>query len=167
MNALDILNDSITRIGEYADSLRGKITSDQLNWYPFDHDNSIAWLLWHTGREVDLQVAHLWNATQVWESGSYGEKTGLGKAGAHIGYGHTPEEARAIVADDASVLLDYIVDSVDFFKAYLVTLSDEDLDEIIDRNWDPAVSRGARLVSIVDDAAQHIGQVQYVLGMKK
>ena len=36
---------------------------------------------------------------------------------------------------------------------------------MVDEQWDPPVTRGARLVSILDDAAQHIAQAAYVLGM--
>lgn len=32
-------------------------------------------------------------------------------------------------------------------------------------SWDPPVTMGVRLVSIVDDDAQHIGQAAYVRGL--
>lgn len=40
-----------------------------------------------------------------------------------------------------------------------------DWDEVIDRDWTPEVTRGVRMVSIVDDAAQHVGQAAYIAGM--
>jgi hypothetical protein len=43
-------------------------------------------------------------------------------------------------------------------------LTEADLDQVIDENWDPPVTRGVRLVSIIDDAAQHVGQAAYVAG---
>ena len=48
---------------------------------------------------------------------------------------------------------------------HLGTLTVADLDDVIDEEWDPPVTRGARLVSIVDDAIQHLAQAAYVLGM--
>lgn len=47
---------------------------------------------------------------------------------------------------------------------YVTTLTDEELARIVDRNWDPPVTASARLVSIVDDCAQHLGQAAYVRG---
>ena len=40
-----------------------------------------------------------------------------------------------------------------------------DLDRVVDRNWDPPVTMGVRLVSIADDCLQHIGQAAYVRGL--
>ena len=49
--------------------------------------------------------------------------------------------------------------------AYLDTLSDEDLAEVVDRQWDPPVTLGVRLVSVVDDDAQHVGQAAFAKGL--
>lgn len=48
---------------------------------------------------------------------------------------------------------------------YAATLSEADLSEIIDRSWTPPVTRGVRLVSMIDDAAQHVGQAAYAAGI--
>ena len=45
---------------------------------------------------------------------------------------------------------------------FVETLTADDLARIVDRNWDPPVTASARLVSIVDDCAQHLGQAAYV-----
>jgi len=34
----------------------------------------------------------------------------------------------------------------------------------VDQSWDPPVTCGVRLISIIDDAAQHVGQAAYVVG---
>ena len=41
---------------------------------------------------------------------------------------------------------------------YLGTLSDDDLDRVIDESWNPPVTLGVRLVSVVNDDMQHAGQ---------
>ena len=48
---------------------------------------------------------------------------------------------------------------------YVAELSETDLSEVIDHNWNPDVTRGVRLVSIIDDAAQHVGQAAYAAGI--
>jgi hypothetical protein len=49
--------------------------------------------------------------------------------------------------------------------AYLATLTDGDLDRVVDTAWDPPVTLGVRLVSVADDDAQHVGQAAYVRGL--
>ncbi|MDO4242405.1 MAG: DUF664 domain-containing protein [Actinomyces sp.] len=43
-------------------------------------------------------------------------------------------------------------------REYLSGLEPAALDEVVDRSWDPPVTRGVRIASIIDDAAQHSGQ---------
>ena len=40
-----------------------------------------------------------------------------------------------------------------------------DLDRVVDEHWDPPVTLLARLVSIEQDAVQHLGQAAYVRGV--
>ena len=49
--------------------------------------------------------------------------------------------------------------------SYLGSLTDVDLDEVVDERWDPPVTRGVRLVSVVSDDLQHAGQAAYVRGL--
>jgi len=44
-------------------------------------------------------------------------------------------------------------------------LADDDLDRIVDRRWDPPVTLGVRLVSVIADDLQHVGQAAYVRGL--
>lgn len=165
MDALDILRDAATRPIDSLRSIADRITPANLNRHPAGHDNSIAWLLWHTGRELDVQLAHLTGDDEVWRAQGFRDRSGLGASGDPVGYGHSPEEARAIAVDDAAVLIDYVAACTDALLAYLDTLSEADLDDVVDRHWDPPVTRGVRLVSVIDDAAQHIAQAAYVVGM--
>lgn len=165
MDAIDLLRDLTSRPRHVADSLRGRLGPLELAAHPGGHPNSIAWLLWHTGREIDVQVAALTGQEEVWAKDDFGERLGLGAEGAAVGYGHSPEQARAIEVQDGEALLDYVLASLDALEYYLDELAAFDLGDIVDEAWDPPVSRGARLVSIVDDAIQHLAQASYVLGM--
>jgi hypothetical protein len=44
-------------------------------------------------------------------------------------------------------------------------VTDPDLGRIVDEGWDPPVTLGVRLVSVIDDCAQHIGQAAFVRGI--
>lgn len=164
MNGIEILIDLARRPQAAAEALRGRLTPALLNAHPH-HDNSIAWLLWHAGREIDEQLSHLSGSVSVWIDGGFQDRFAL-EAGPHEhGYGHTAEQARAIHVTDPDLLIDYMSACVDAQVGYLETLGDADLSRIIDERWDPPVTLGARMVSITDDAAVHVGQAAYIAGM--
>jgi hypothetical protein len=48
---------------------------------------------------------------------------------------------------------------------YVTRVTGKELSRVVDTNWDPPVTASARLVSIVDDCAQHLGQAAYVRGI--
>ena len=82
-----------------------------------------------------------------------------------MGYGPTAEQARSIVVEDSALLVEYLVATDEALADYAQTLSEADLSEIIDRSWTPPVTRGMRLVSLIDDATQHVGQAAYAAGI--
>lgn len=164
MDALDILSDAALRPLQAAQRLRAHLTADVLNGHVNDHPNSVAWLLWHTGRQIDAQTAHLTGGQEVWTRREFNTRLNLGEVGSSMGYGHTPEEARAIRTDDADGLLEYLEAATESLVHYINSLDQDELDHVIDPNWDPPVTCGVRLVSIIDDAAQHVGQAAYAVG---
>ena len=48
---------------------------------------------------------------------------------------------------------------------YIASVTAEELGRVVDTHWTPPVTASARLVSIVDDAAQHLGQAAYIRGI--
>jgi hypothetical protein len=48
---------------------------------------------------------------------------------------------------------------------FLGGLSDEDLDRVVDERFHPPVTLGVRLVSVLSDDLQHVGQAAYVRGL--
>ncbi|UVI37488.1 mycothiol transferase [Brevibacterium spongiae] len=161
MNSIEILTDLAQRPGQAADALP-KLSADQLNDHLGGHPNSVAWLLWHSGREVDVQLTDLTGQPEQWER--FRDRFDLGEAGDGFGLGHTPEQAAQIRVENQQLLVDYLKATLNAFTEYLNTLTEADLDEVIDENWTPVVTRGVRLVSIIDDAAQHVGQAAFVAG---
>ena len=49
--------------------------------------------------------------------------------------------------------------------AYLSTVDPQELDRIIDTSYDPPVSVGVRLISVLSDNLQHAGQARYLRGL--
>jgi len=165
MDALDILRDLVSRPRDAAERLRPDLNSVTLNARPGGHDNSVAWLLWHTGREIDVQLSALSGDEEVWMARGFADRFDLGEIGDSVGYGHSSAEARRILVEDAEGLLEYVDAALAAIDSYLEMVTTPDLEDVIDEQWDPPVTRGARLVSIVDDAIQHIAQAAYALGM--
>ena len=62
---------------------------------------------------------------------------------------------------------------VDYFEAvhrrsiaYLQTVTAEDLDRELDEpQWETPVTVGVRLVSVINDCTQHVGQMAYIRGL--
>ena len=48
---------------------------------------------------------------------------------------------------------------------YVEGLSDADLDRVVDDSWDPPVTLGVRLISVIGDDLKHLGQAEYVRGL--
>ena len=74
---------------------------------------------------------------------------------------HTPEEAAKVVVAEKQLLSDYLAASVALTKSYLDQIKEEQLSDVIDKNWTPPVTRQVRLVSAIDDAVMHSGQAVY------
>ncbi|KIP52584.1 mycothiol transferase [Leucobacter komagatae] len=164
MNAIEILIDLARRPQHSAEALSDVLTPELVNAHPH-HDNSIAWLLWHAAREIDVQLAELTGGESVWVAGGYAERFGLDVAPGDLGYGHSPEQARAIVVRDTDLLVEHLAAVVEAQVAYIASLSETDLERVVDDNWDPVVTLGVRLVSISADALEHLAQATYVAGM--
>ncbi|MGO2780421.1 MAG: aspartate/tyrosine/aromatic aminotransferase, partial [Glutamicibacter arilaitensis] len=66
MNITDILTSLAHRPIDAVRALP-QLSVEQLNAHPGNHPNSIAWLLWHSGREADIQLSQLSGQPQLWE----------------------------------------------------------------------------------------------------
>ena len=165
MNARDVLREAASRPATEAKALVNTLPAGALNAHAGGHTNSIAWLLWHAGRQMDVQLAQLNGEPQVWHSQGFDARFNLGELGDTVGYGHTAEQARAVVVEDAALLVKYLGAATATLSEYIAGLSEADLDDVIDTSWTPHVTRGVRLVSMIDDAAQHVGQAAYASGI--
>lgn len=165
MDARTLLTDLASRPLQELDHFWDSLDAARLNEHPAGHPNSIAWLVWHTGREIDVQVAHASGREQVWSQG-WAARFDLGVDHDDLGLGHTEEQARAIVVESKDLLRGYLSAVTDESLDYISTLTADDLGEVIDENWDPPVTRAVRLVSVYADALQHIGQAAYAAGTK-
>lgn len=164
MNALDVLRDAASRpIDSVAQVLDG-LSPDALRALPGGSQNSIAWLVWHAARQADVQLAALTGDDEVWAAGWAG-RLGVERGVGDFGFGDTPEDVAALRVRDADALRAYLVATMDAVSAYVASLTEPDLDAVVDDSYEPPVTRGVRLVSIIEDAAVHLGQAAYARGL--
>jgi len=140
------------------------LSDDELAWRPDPEANSIAWLVWHLTRIEDDHVAHVAGTNQAWVEDGWADRFGLPLPVADHGYGHSPDQVGEVHAG-ADLLTGYY-DAVSARTAdYLAGLEPDDLDVVVDERWNPPVTLGVRLVSVVNEVNQHVGQAAYVRGL--
>ncbi len=165
MTPAELLIDSFTRIREGVHAAVDGLGPDQLAHQPAEGANSIGWLVWHLVRVQDDHVADVAGLDQVWTSGPWHEDFGLPFDPSETGYGATPDQVAQVRGLSADQLTGYL-DAVHARTVRWVQgLDPQDLDRVVDTRWDPPVTLGARLVSVVNDDQQHVGQAAYVRGL--
>jgi hypothetical protein len=160
----ELLRDAFTRLIEHVDELTAGLTEEQANYRPTPDANSIAWLIWHSARVQDIQLAPIAGIEQVWTHDGWVDRFGLDLPRNDSGYGHGPDEVAKVHAP-AELLAGYYHALHKVTLEFVARVTGEDLARIVDRNWDPPVTASARIVSIIDDCAQHLGQAAYLLGI--
>jgi uncharacterized damage-inducible protein DinB len=121
--------------------------------------------VWHLTRVQDDHVADLLGQEQLWVSGDWAGRFGLAPDPGNSGYGHSPAQMAEVRPESADALADYFDAVAARTREFLRGLKTDDLDRVVDERWDPPVTLGVRLVSIVNDDDQHIGQAAYVRGL--
>jgi hypothetical protein len=167
MNCADLITDAFGRIREtVTDTLYG-LTPEQLA-YRVDVDaNPIAWLIWHLTRVQDDHVAAAFGVPQVWSEGGWAARFGFPPSSMETGYGHNRVQVAA--TSEACSASDLLADYHEAVYAQTVKLvagvTDADLDRVVDTSWRPPVTLGVRLISVINDDQQHVGQAAFVRGV--
>lgn len=162
--ARELVRDAFTRLIEHVDDLTEGLTDETALYRPTPDANSIAWLLWHSARGQDAQVCEIAGVEQVWFREGWVDRFALDLPRDSHGYGHTAQEVAKVRAP-ADLLAGYYHAVHRVTLEYIASVTTADLETIVDRRWTPPVTASARLVSVIDDCAQHLGQAAYVRGI--
>jgi len=160
-----LLSDAYSRIGEEVHAAVDGLSAEQLAHRLDPEANSIAWLVWHLSRVQDDHVAGVAGTEQVWTAQGWAERFGLPFPVGAIGYGQSSEDVAAVRVESPELLTGYYDAVAARSLDYIGGLTAADLDRVVDEAWDPPVTLGVRLVSVVDDCAQHAGQAAFVRGI--
>jgi Protein of unknown function (DUF664) len=162
--AQELLRDAFTRLIERVDDLTDGLSDEVSNYRPTAEANSIAWLIWHSARVQDIQLADIAGVEQVWTRDGWVDRFALDLPRNDTGYGHSPQDVSKVRAS-AELLSGYYHAVHELSLEYVTSVSADELRRVVDTNWDPPVTASARLISIIDDCAQHLGQAAYVRGI--
>jgi Protein of unknown function (DUF664) len=162
--ARDLLVDSFTRIRDLVVELTDGLTEEDSAWRPEPGANTSGWLLWHLIRIQDDHVAGLAAVEQAWPG--WRDRFGLPFSDWETGYGHDPDEVGAVRVS-GELLAGYHADVHDLTMRYVEQIDDDELARVVDTNWDPPVTAAVRLVSVLGDVLQHLGQAAYVRGLRE
>ncbi len=166
MNSAGVLADAFGRIQEAVHGAVQGLSADELNARVDDDANSIAWLVWHLTRIQDDHVADAGDLDQVWHSG-WSDRFELPFARESTGFGHSSEQVAAVRVASSELLLGYHDAVAEQTLRFVEGLGDSALDRVVDEAWYPPVTLGVRLVSVIADDLQHVGQAAFVKGQLK
>jgi uncharacterized damage-inducible protein DinB len=165
MRTRELLTHAYSQIGETLHAAVEGLSPDRLAARVGPDANPIGWLAWHLLRVQDDHLAEVAGTEQVYTAQGFAVRFGRPADDTATGYGMSSLEVESLRVPSADLLLEY-ADAVAARSAeYLGGLSDDDLDRVVDERWDPPVTLGVRLVSVLSDDLQHVGQAAYVRGL--
>jgi hypothetical protein len=164
VTSANLLTDAFGRIRDAVHRAVDGLSPEELAFRVDPDANSIAWLTWHLTRIQDDHIADAAGTTQAWTSRGWAERFGLPFDVSDTGYGHAPDHVAAVRVESAELLTGYHDAVYQQTVAYVGSLTDDDLTRIVDPSWDPPVTLGVRLVSVIADDLQRAGQVAFVRG---
>ena len=168
-SATAVFLEAYSRTPDLAATALEGLTQDDLTRRIDPDANTVAWLIWHTARMQDAQITGAKRALgreahQVWTARGFADQFGFDLGTREVGYGMSSDEVAKVHAP-ADLLEAYHSAVHEDTVAFLKSLEDGDYDTIVDRHYDPPVTLLSRLVSIEQDAVQHLGQAAYVRGV--
>ena len=163
----DLLVDGFGRIRENVADVLDGLTPEQLAYRVDPDANPVSWLVWHLTRVQDDHVAAAFGVPQVWSAAGWATRFGLPATAMDDGYGQSADAVAAVAAATASgeLLTEYHEQTYAQSVKLVSEVTDDDLDRVVDTRWTPHVTLAVRLVSVLDDDMQHVGQAAYVRGI--
>lgn len=162
VTSAELLTDAFGRIKDVVHSAVEGLTEDQLTYRPGPDANSIAWLVWHLTRVQDDHIAVTAGTGQVWPEWS--DRFDLPFRDRDTGYGHDSASVGKVRVP-AELLIGYHDATCARTVEYVSGISGDDLARVVDERWNPPVTLGVRLISVVSDDLQHAGQAAFVRGL--
>jgi uncharacterized damage-inducible protein DinB len=163
VTSAELLTDAFGRVRQTVHQAVEGLSASQLATRLDEDANSVAWLCWHLARVQDDHVADAFAVEQVWPE--WADRFELPFGPGATGYGHSSRQVAQVLVASGDLLTGYH-DAVHAQTIRLVAgIIDADLSRIVDEAWNPPVTLGVRLVSVISDGLQHAGQAAFIRGI--
>jgi len=130
----------------------------------------IAWLTWHIARVQDANFSGLLDRPQLWITDRWHERFHMAPNPRDYGSGHrhTAEQVEAFTVTDKTLLLDYLDAVFAQTKDYLSTVTNEDLNRVLNEpQYSPLPTLSVRFASVINCNTRHAGQIEDLRGLVK
>jgi hypothetical protein len=164
LTSSELLAEAFGRIPGLVHGVIDGLTPEELTFRLDSQANSIAWLVWHLSRIADDHVAEVAGRPQVWTSGGWAKRWALPLDVTDTGYGHGSQQVAAVTGDP-KMLLGYFDAVNEMTIPFIRTVTDSDLDRVVDERWDPPVTLGVRLVSVAGHNFEQVAQADFIRGI--
>ena len=161
----DLLLDGFDRVVQGVDAVLEGLAPGDLRWRPDPGANPVGWLLWHLLRQQDAQLSALSGDEQAWTAEGWDARFGLPYGQRATGFGQDAEEVGRLEVADPALLSGYAAAVGARTRRLVEGLGEADYARVVDDRWDPPVTLAVRVYSVLEDAAKHLGQAEYVRGM--
>jgi uncharacterized damage-inducible protein DinB len=142
------------------------LSADELDRQPGPDSNPIGWLTWHLTRVQDRHVSAMQGKEQAWVTDGWHAKFERPADLEDRGFGHTPEQVAAFRSPDAETLVAHYRAIRENTQRFLDALTPADLErQVPAMRGDGTMLLSARLLAIMVDNMQHMGQVAYLRGL--
>ena len=164
-----LITDFFIRISQELERVLDGLTVDDLNQRPHPDCNSIGWLAWHLTRSHDRNLSELAGKEQLWIKDNWHTRFNRAPDPTDTGFNHNLEDVTAFRSPDGKTILEYHHAVLELAKRYITNhLSEPDLKRNVrSPTLKNVATVGGRLLSIISEGFQHVGQAAYVRGLLK
>jgi len=167
MESAGLVLDVLNRVRGMVREALKDLTPEELLSPPKPH---IAWLAWHIARVQDSNFSRLLDRPQLWIADGWHARYNMPPDQRGYGGGHrqTREQVDAFTVTDKALLLDYHDAVFAQTKSYLSTVSNADLNRVLNEpQYTPLPTLSIRLASVITCNTRHAGQIEYLRGLVK
>jgi hypothetical protein len=167
MESAGLVVDALGRVRAMVQAALKDLSPEELLAPPKPH---IAWLVWHLSRVQDANFSGLMERAQLWIADGWHARFNMPPEPRDYGSGHrhTPAQVEAFAVNDKQLLLDYLDAVFARTKGYLATVSNADLNRVLNEpQYQPLPTLSIRLASVINCNTRHAGQIEYLRGLIK
>jgi hypothetical protein len=167
MESAGLVLDALGRVRQIVREAISDLSAEEMLAPPKPH---IAWLTWHIARVQDANFSGLLDRPQLWTTDRWHERFHMPPNPRDYGSGHrqTRVQVDAFNVTDKKLLLDYHAAVFAQTKAYLETVTNADLNRVLNEpQYSPLPTLSVRLASVINCNTRHAGQIEYLRGLVK